>query len=106
MFAFKALESGNLTYNQLEIVRRVVGYKTFKTNFFKLRVFPYLLLTQKKSGSKMGSGVGIPTHLIFKVRKGSLIFEIGSLSKFYSRALHKSIKSKFSFRIAAINRFS
>lgn len=77
----KALESGILTYNQIESARQIISRKTKKKSKIWLKIFTYLPITSKPIGVRMGKGKSKITCWGAKIAAGTIIFELSGQNK-------------------------
>lgn len=89
-FGLKAAESGILSVNQLESCRQIFSKKTKRKGKIWITVFPYISITAKPIGTRMGKGKGKISHWGAKVKKGNLIIETDGFNK---KLLIYSLKS-------------
>src|SRR3990167_1762620 len=80
-FALKALESGWLTARQIESARRAITHHTKRGGRLWIRIFPDKPVTKKPPETRMGSGKGAVDHYVAAVKAGTVLFEIGGVSK-------------------------
>ena len=80
-YGLKALESSFITAAQLESARRTIQHHTKRGGKLWMRVFPHKPLTRKAAGSKMGSGKGDIDTYTSVVKRGCIIFELGSIDE-------------------------
>lgn len=100
-FGLKAMESGWIGSREIEAARRAVtGYVKRKGKVW-IKIFPHKPYTNKPTNSKMIGGKGDVAGYVAVVQPGTLIFEIGGVSKEEAQgalrlASHKlSIKTRF-----------
>lgn len=72
----KAAESGILTVKQIEAARQAIARKVKRKGKIWIRVFPYLPVTSKPTGVRMGKGKGQISHWGARVKGGTVLFEI------------------------------
>ena len=84
-YGLKALESGFVTSAQLESARRTIQHHTKRGGKLWVRIFPHKPLTHKAAGSKMGSGKGDIDHYTCVVKRGTVMFELGSIDEATAR---------------------
>lgn len=80
-FGLKAMECGFITARQLEAARRAMAHFTQRGGRIWMRVFPDKPLTKHPAESRMGSGKGDVEGYVAVVKPGSLIFEMGAITK-------------------------
>lgn len=77
----QADEGGMITSNQMEAVRRVlVRYLRPYKGKFKLYLFATVPLTKKPVEVRMGKGKGNVDRWVQRVRKGTLLLEVGEVA--------------------------
>lgn len=77
----KALESGSLTYNQIESARQIISKKTKRKSKIWIKIFTYLPITSKPIGIRMGKGKGKIACWGAKISTGTIIFELSGQNK-------------------------
>jgi large subunit ribosomal protein L16 len=80
-YGLKALESGFVTAAQIESARRTIQHHTKRGGKLWVRIFPHKPLTHKAAGSKMGSGKGDIDTYTSVVKRGTVMFELGSIDE-------------------------
>jgi len=80
-FGLKVMEAGWITARQLEAARRAMTHFTQRGGRIWIRVFPDKPITKHPAESRMGSGKGDVEGYVVVVKPGSLIFEIGAVTK-------------------------
>ncbi len=93
-FGLKATESAWVTSAQIESARRTIQHHTKRGGKLWLRIFPHKPLTHKAAGSKMGSGKGDISSYTSVVKRGAMIFELGSLDEVTAREAFRKAASK------------
>ncbi|MDO8577086.1 MAG: 50S ribosomal protein L16 [Candidatus Daviesbacteria bacterium] len=91
-FGLKAMEAGWITARQLEAARRAMAHFTQRGGRIWIRVFPDKPVTKHPAESRMGSGKGDVEGYVAVVKPGSLIFEMGAVTK---------VVAEEAFRLAA-----
>lgn len=100
-YGLKAMQSGIVSAREIESARRSITHYTKRGGKVWIRVFPYLPVTAKSAGSRMGSGKGNVVGFSTPIKAGIILFEIVGVSEEVAKeafrlAAHKiSIKSKF-----------
>ena len=80
-FGLKSMESGIISFNQLESARKILTKKTNRKIKVWKKISKNTVITKKSTGSRMGKGVGKFVCLKFKIKKDSIIFEIMGVNK-------------------------
>jgi len=75
-FGLKAAESGVIKSNQLLAAKQAIIKKIRKKGKIWVTLFPYMSITCKPNGSRMGKGKGPILHWAFKINSGTILFEI------------------------------
>jgi large subunit ribosomal protein L16 len=71
----KAAESGIINSRQIESARQAITRKIKRKGKIWIRIFPYLPITAKSTGIRMGKGKGQISHWGARVRGGTVLFE-------------------------------
>lgn len=72
----KAAESGIINSRQIEAARQAIVRKIKRKGKIWMRIFPYLPITSKPTGVRMGKGKGQIDHWGSRVRGGTVMFEV------------------------------
>ena len=80
-FGLKALSSGWVTARQIESARRTMTHYTKRSGRIWIRIFPDKPVSKKPAETRMGSGKGLVDHYVAVVKPGSILFEMGGISK-------------------------
>jgi len=98
-FGMRALTGGWVSSREIEAARKKITFMTKRAGKFWLRIFPHKPITKKPVGVKMGSGKGPVEDHVAVVRPGTIIFELGGVTKevaqiAFAKAGHKlSVKT-------------
>jgi large subunit ribosomal protein L16 len=76
VMGLKAAEAGILKFKHIEAARQAISRKIKRRGKVWIRVFPYLPITAKPKGTRMGKGKGNVSHWGARVRGGTTLFEI------------------------------
>lgn len=93
-FGLKVIESAWITAAELEAARRTITHHTKRGGKLWLRVFPHKPLTHKTAGAKMGSGKGDIEKYTAVVKRGTVVFELGSTDESTAREAFRKAASK------------
>lgn len=93
-FGLKVTESAWITSAELESARRTITHHTKRGGKLWLRVFPHKPLTHKTAGAKMGSGKGDIDKYTAVVKRGTIVFELGSTDEATAREAFRKAASK------------
>ena len=80
-YGLKSLEAGFVTARQIEAARRAMTHHTKRGGRIWIRIFPDKPVTKKPPETRMGSGKGAVDHYVVAVKAGTILFEIGGVSK-------------------------
>jgi len=80
-FGLKTEDFGWITSRQIEAARRVLTRYVRRGGKIWIRIFPDRPVTQKGNETPMGGGKGSPDHYVAVVKPGTVIFEIGGITK-------------------------
>ena len=100
-YGLKAVTAGEISSRQLEAARKKITYATKREGKYWIKVFPHKPLTKKAVGVKMGSGKGNIDEYVAVIKPGTILFELGGVSKemakeAFDKAAHKiSLKTVF-----------
>jgi large subunit ribosomal protein L16 len=72
----KSMEAGLINSSQLEAARQAIVRKIKRKGKIWIRIFPFLPITAKPTGVRMGKGKGQLSHWSARVRGGTVLFEI------------------------------
>jgi large subunit ribosomal protein L16 len=77
----KATESGIINLKQIESSRQIITKKTKKNSKLWIKTFPYLPISSKPIGIRMGKGKGKISYWGSKISSGNIIFEMSGSNK-------------------------
>lgn len=80
-FGLKALAAAWISARQLEAARRAMTHHTKRGGRIWIRVFPDKPITKKPPEVRMGSGKGAVDHYAAVVKPGTVLFEMGGISR-------------------------
>lgn len=103
-YGLKVLESTWLSAEQIESARRTITHHTARVGKLWLRVFPHLPVTHKGAGAKMGSGKGDVSGYMAVVKRGTIIFELGSLPESTAIEAFRKAGSKLPIKTVVVKR--
>eukprot|EP01024_Parvocaulis_polyphysoides_P059983 TRINITY_DN6509_c0_g1_i1.p2 TRINITY_DN6509_c0_g1~~TRINITY_DN6509_c0_g1_i1.p2 ORF type:complete len:229 (-),score=29.03 TRINITY_DN6509_c0_g1_i1:240-926(-) len=78
-YGLKALAPCLLRDKHIEVMRRVFTRHLKKEGEMWLRVFPFVPITRKPQGARMGKGKGKVDHFAYRVRAGQLLMEFDGM---------------------------
>ena len=103
-FGLKAMENSWVTSRQIEAARRAMTRYVARGGKIWIRIFPDKPITQRPPEVTMGGGKGAPSHYVFPVRPGRILFEIDGIPEITAReAMRRAgaklpLKTKFVMR--------
>lgn len=80
-FGLKALEPGWITQRQIEAARVALTRMMKREGKVWIRIFPSKPVTKKPAETRMGSGKGAPEFWVAVVKPGTILFELGGVSR-------------------------
>jgi large subunit ribosomal protein L16 len=80
-FGIKSLEPGWITARQIEAARIAVTRAMKREGQVWIRIFPDKPITKKPAEVRMGKGKGAPEYWVACVKPGTIMFEIGGVSR-------------------------
>ncbi len=103
-FGLKALEPAWISQRQIEAARVAITRQMKRDGKVWIRIFPDKPFTKKPLETRMGKGKGAPEFWVAVVKPGTIMFEVGGVTKTVAEeairlASHKlPIKTKFIVR--------
>jgi large subunit ribosomal protein L16 len=100
-YGLQSIEPGWVTSKQIEAARVALTRYIKRGGKVWINIFPHKPVTKKPAETRMGSGKGVPDHLVAVVKPGKIMFELAGVSVEVAQeamrlASHKlAIKSKF-----------
>jgi len=104
-FALQAVESGRLTFKQIEACRKSVRRGVRKSGKIWLRVFTNISVTKKSLGIRMGKGKGGHSFWTCFVRTGKIICELMGVSDIIGFRVLKSAGNKLPIKTTVVKIF-
>ncbi len=93
-FGLKIINNAIISSSALEAARRAITRRLKKTGNLKINGFPFVSITAKSLGVRMGKGVGSISHWVFPVKKGRILFELKNVSFDLAKSALKSAAFK------------
>ncbi|MCI0597581.1 50S ribosomal protein L16 [Candidatus Parcubacteria bacterium] len=103
-YGMKAMTAHRVTSNQIEAARKVLTRVTGKGGKLWIRIFPDRPVTKKPAEVGMGSGKGDPTHFVFEVRPGRVLFELDGVPEVAARDAMRRAGAKLPVKTTVITR--
>jgi len=72
----KAMDFGHLSSKQINAIRQTINKMIKKKGKLKVNIFPNTQISKKPLEVRMGKGKGAVNRWVFKVRTGTILFEI------------------------------
>ncbi|QQS64822.1 50S ribosomal protein L16 [Candidatus Saccharibacteria bacterium] len=100
-FGLQSLENERITSRQIEAARQAMTRYIKRGGQIWIRIFPHTPVSRKPHDVKMGSGKGNPEFFVAKVQTGTVLFEMGGVTREVAQeamrlAGHKlPVKTKF-----------
>jgi len=104
-FALKALDSGKLTFKQIEACRKSIRRDVKKLGNVYIRAFTYFSITKKAVGIRMGKGKGNHFLWVCPIRSGQIICELSGIEESKALFALNSASSKLPIKAKAIKLF-
>lgn len=80
-FGLKAVEPGWITQRQIEAARVALTRLMKREGKVWIRIFPDKPVTKKPAETRMGSGKGAPEFWVAVVKPGTIMFELGGITR-------------------------
>ena len=84
-YGLKSVSRGRLTARQIESARRTITRHVKRGGKIWIRIFPDKPVTKKGNETPMGNGKGAPDHFVAVVKPGTVLFEMGGVTREYKR---------------------
>lgn len=93
-YGLRATTASRVKSNQIEAARRVISRTMGKAGKSWIRIFPDRPITQKAAEVPMGKGKGDPSHFVFEVKPGRILFEIDGVPEDIAREAFRKACAK------------
>lgn len=103
-FGMKAITGGWITSREIEAARKKITFMTKRAGKYWLRIFPHKPITKKPVGVKMGSGKGAVEEHVAVIKPGTIIFELGGVSKEVAQLAFDKAGHKLSVKTTIISK--
>lgn len=80
-FGLKSIDAGWISSRQLEAARRAITHFTSRGGRLWIRIYPDKPVTKHPAEARMGSGKGDVIGYVAVVKPGTIIFEMGAVSR-------------------------
>lgn len=103
-FGMQSLERSWITGNQIEACRVAINrYFSRKGQVF-IRIFPDKPISKKPAETRMGKGKGAPDQWVACIRPGSVLFEVGGVTRQEAQEALRLAAAKLPVRTKFIER--
>jgi large subunit ribosomal protein L16 len=105
-FGLMALEPKWITNRQIEAARIAITRHVKRGGKVWIRIFPDKPYTKKPAETRMGKGKGNPEYWVAVVKPGTVMFELGGVSREMAEEAMKRAGSKLPIRTKFLSRES
>lgn len=103
-YGLRSLAAGWVTSRQIEAARRAMTHYTQRGGRIWIRVFPDKPITRKPAETGMGSGKGEVAEYVAVVRPGTILFEMGAVTKEMAREAMRRAAHKLPLATTFVSR--
>lgn len=103
-YGLKATEPGWVTQRQIEASRVALTRMMKREGKVWIRIFPAKPVTKKPAETRMGSGKGAPEFWVAVVKPGTVLFELGGVTRDVAAAAFRLAAHKLSIRTRFVTR--
>src|SRR3989304_891912 len=103
-FGLKALEPGWITQRQIEASRVALTRLMKREGKVWIRIFPTKPVTKKPAETRMGSGKGVPEFWVAVVKPGTVLFELGGVTRVTAAEALKLASRKLPIKTRMVSR--
>jgi large subunit ribosomal protein L16 len=103
-YGLKALDNGLVTSIVMEAARRSITRKLKRLGSLKINGFPFVPVTAKSLGVRMGKGVGSISGWVCPVKKGRILFELDGVSLDLAKAALRGASYKLPFKTKFVSK--
>jgi large subunit ribosomal protein L16 len=104
-FGLKALEPGWITQRQIEAARVALTRMMKREGKVWIRIFPSKPVTKKPAETRMGGGKGAPEFWVAVVKPGTILFELGGVSRELADEAMRIASHKLPIRSKMVTRY-
>lgn len=104
-FGLKALEPCRITARQVEAARKVIRGMTKRIGKLWIRFYPDIPVTKKPLETRMGKGKGNVEFTVFRVKPGTVLFEIDGIPEKLAVSAFERVASKLPIKVKFIKNF-
>lgn len=103
-YGLKATSQSRVESKQIEAARRVISRTLGKQGKIWIRIFPDKPVTKKPAEVGMGKGKGDPSHFIFEVLPGRVLFEVDGVPEALAREAFRKATAKLPVKAKFVTR--
>jgi len=103
-FGLVALEPHWITNRQIEAARIAITRHVKRGGKVWIRIFPDMPYTKKPAETRMGKGKGTPEYWVAVVKPGTVMFELGGVSRQMAEEAMKRAGSKLPIKTKFLSR--
>ena len=103
-YGLQVLSPGWITARQIEAGRVAATHYLHREGKVYVRVFPHKPVSSKPLETRMGKGKGDPEYWVARVRKGTMLFEIGGVEEDAARNALVRVAHKMPYRCRFVKR--
>jgi len=103
-YGLKALEPGWITQRQIEASRVALTRLMKREGKVWIRIFPTKPVTKKPAETRMGSGKGVPEFWVAVVKPGTVLFELGGVTRVTAAEALKLASRKLPIKTRMVSR--
>lgn len=105
-FGLKSMENAWVKDVHIEAVRVVIARQLHRGGKLWIRIFPHRSVTKKPAETRMGKGKGELDHWVAVVKRGQIMFELGSIPDEAAREAFRRAAFKLPVRTKFVKRLS
>lgn len=103
-FGMQSLDRSWITGNQIEACRVAINRHFSRKGQVWIRIFPDKPISKKPAETRMGKGKGAPDQWVACVRPGSILFEVGGVTRQEAQAALRLAAAKLPIRTKFVER--
>ena len=103
-FGLQTLDRGWVKNNQIEACRVAITRFLKRKGRVFIRIFPQKPVTARPLETRMGKGKGEPDRWVAVVKPGSVLFELGGVSRDAARSCFQRVAHKLPVRVRLVGR--
>ncbi len=103
-WALQSLDAGHITGQTIEACRIAATQYVRGEGRVFIRIFPQKPVTARPLETRMGKGKGEPDRWVAVVKPGSVLFELGGVSRDAARSCFQRVAHKLPVRVRLVGR--